>query len=138
MVGAPYVDPHCLLDALAAFELPGIALRPVWFVPTFDKWQGIRCGGVSVHVVDRAAARPYRTALAILASVRRLWPDQFAWRPPPYEYEHEKMPIDIIAGGPDVRLAIDGQSCQTRQDLDRLTGGADPEWERIAQPFRLY
>ncbi|MBI3464076.1 MAG: DUF1343 domain-containing protein [Planctomycetes bacterium] len=138
VVGAPYVDPHRLLDALAAFELPGIALRPVWFVPTFDKWQGIRCGGVFVHIVDRAAARPYRTALALLAAVRRLWPDQFAWRPPPYEYEPDKMPIDIIAGETAVRRTIDAQTCQTRQDLDRLAGDAGADCERIARPFRLY
>jgi len=138
VVGAPFVDPHRLLDALAAFELSGIALRPVWFVPMFDKWQGTRCGGVFVQVVDRAAARPYRTALAILAAVRRLWPDHFAWRLLPYEYEPEKMPIDIIAGGTDVRWAIEGQKCQTGQDLDRLAGDADPDWERTVRSFRLY
>ncbi len=78
------------MDALAGFTLPGIALRPMRFMPTFDKFPGANCGGVYVHVTDPAAVRPYRTAVAIIAAIARLWPEHFQWLPPPYEYETRK------------------------------------------------
>ena len=107
--GAPFVDPHRLCDALAEQALPGVVFRPVRFEPTFQKWHGQSCGGVFLHVTDRAAFRPYRTTVTLLWLVRKLWPSAFAWRQPPYEYEAVKLPIDILTGGTSVREAIDGQ-----------------------------
>ncbi len=112
--GAPFVDPHRLRDALAEQALPGVVFRPVRFEPTFQKWHGQSCGGVFVHVTNRAAFRPYRTTVTLLWLVRKLWPSAFAWRQPPYEYEAVKLPIDILTGGTSVREAIDGQHDLTR------------------------
>ncbi len=112
--GAPFVDPQRLRDALAEQALPGVVFRPVRFEPTFQKWHGQSCGGVFLHVTDRAAFRPYRTTVTLLWLVRKLWPSAFAWRQPPYEYEAVKLPIDILTGGTSVREAIDGQHDLTR------------------------
>ncbi|MBI3463032.1 MAG: DUF1343 domain-containing protein, partial [Planctomycetes bacterium] len=81
--GAPYIDPEQLIEALGAFDLPGLSLRPIRFEPTFQKWKGQSCGGLYLHVTDRQTFRPYRATLAMLACVRRLWPNDFAWRSPP-------------------------------------------------------
>ena len=118
--GAPFIDPHRLLSALAAFDLPGLVLRPVRFVPTFDKWQGLSCGGLYVHLTDAAAARPYRLAVALLSCVARLWPGEFRWLPPPYEYETEKQPIDILSGSSLLRETIDAGG-PSDADFARLT-----------------
>ena len=92
---------------MAGEELPGVHFRPVRFRPTFHKFAGVECGGVMQHVTDREGYLPWRTGIAILNQVRRLWPADFAWRQPPYEYERERLPIDILGGSPDLREGIE-------------------------------
>lgn len=106
--GAPWLDGHDLRDTVAALGGDdALTLRPIRFEPTFQKHANRSCGGVFLHPRDPGAVRSYRTTLAILAAARRLAPDDFAWNPPPYEYETEKMPIDILCGGPALRASID-------------------------------
>jgi len=107
LVGAPGLDPEALAAALTARDLPGVRFRPVWFQPTFQKHAGELCGGVQLHVVDRAFFRPVLTYVALLGEVRRQSPDLDLWRQPPYEYEQHKLPIDILAGGTELREAVD-------------------------------
>jgi len=97
--GAPFVDGRRLAAAMQAWNLPGCRLRPLSFEPTFHKFAGQVCGGVQVHVTDRVLFEPVVTYTAALAAVAGLWPRDFAWKRPPYEYEPEKLPIDILAGG---------------------------------------
>jgi len=105
--GAPFVDPYRLRDAMREQALPGVVFRAVRFEPTFHKWHSQSCGGLFLHVTDRATFCPYRTTLAVLATLRREWPGDFRWRPPPYEYEALRLPIDILTGGSEVRERID-------------------------------
>jgi uncharacterized protein YbbC (DUF1343 family) len=108
--GAPFIDPHRLRDALRERALAGVTFRPVRFEPTFQKWHGQSCGGVFLHVTDPATFRAVATTVALLSVVRQLWPRDFAWRQPPYEYETVKLPIDILAGGTRVREIVEGAS----------------------------
>ncbi len=98
LVGAPWIDGDALTDALTASELPGVTFRPVQFEPTFQKHAGQSCGGCQIHVVNRVAFQPVLVAVALMQALRRQAPDRFGWREPPYEYEHIKRPIDILAG----------------------------------------
>jgi len=107
LIGAPFLDADRMAAALNALKLPGAHFRPVWFRPTFDKWCGQLCGGVQVHVTGRSRFQPFRTGLAILRAAIQLAPGQFAWRQPPFEYEYEKLPIDILAGTDRVRRCLD-------------------------------
>jgi uncharacterized protein YbbC (DUF1343 family) len=84
-----------------------VHFRPVNFEPTFHKHARQTCGGCQVHVTDRATYRPVLAATAMLREFHAADPARFAWRDPPYEYEHDKMPIDILAGTPDYREAIE-------------------------------
>jgi uncharacterized protein YbbC (DUF1343 family) len=106
--GAPWIEPHALVRELEDWKLPGCILRSLHYEPTFHKHAGHLCGGAQVHVTDRETFRPVLTAAAVLVAVRELWPDEFDWRPPPYEYEVQKLPIDVLAGGPAFREAIEG------------------------------
>lgn len=143
VVGAPFIDPHVLAGELAALKLPGLAIRPIRFVPTFDKWSSQRCGGLALHALDTRAIRSVTITLQILATVRRLYPKEFAWLPPPYEYEHDKMPIDILFGSSRLREALLSESPlseatmsdATINDLARLDEAA---WWRRVQPYLLY
>ena len=98
--GAPFIDSQTLITDLDAEKLPGVHFRAADFEPTFHKFAGQVCHGVQIHVTDRDNFQPLRTAMAVLENVRRRWPEDFAWKQPPYEYETEKLPIEILLGGP--------------------------------------
>ncbi|MBL8756190.1 MAG: DUF1343 domain-containing protein [Planctomycetes bacterium] len=127
--GAPFVDPWQLLALAAAHDVRGVALRAVQFEPTFQKWQGKACGGLFVHPTDAETFRPYRTTLTLLRAIRELWPNQFAWREPPYEYEATLQPIDILAGSPAVREFVDGE--RPLDQLDALAAPPPDWWQRV-------
>ncbi len=97
--GAPYVNPETLVGLLNNWSLPGCRFRPLHFEPTFHKFAGEVCGGVQVHVTDTRRFESVATYTAAITAIAQLWPDDFAWKQPPYEYESEKLPIDILAGG---------------------------------------
>jgi uncharacterized protein YbbC (DUF1343 family) len=108
LFGAPFINPLKLKAALQeAYELPGVVLRETWFQPTFHKWAGEVCGGFQLHVSDRRAFKPYFTTLAILQVIIKLYPDQFQWRQPPYEYEYERLPFDLLTGDAMVREGLE-------------------------------
>jgi uncharacterized protein YbbC (DUF1343 family) len=107
LVGAPYWRPGEILAALAETELPGCLLRPLAFDPTSGKWAGQSCPGFHLHVTDRRRFLPYRTSLALLQAVMRLYPEQFAYKQPPYEYEFEKLPLDLILGDDRIRKRLE-------------------------------
>jgi uncharacterized protein YbbC (DUF1343 family) len=107
LFGAPFIEPERLIRELRGLELPGVHFRPAWFQPTFQKWANQLCGGAQIHVLDREAFLPVKTAVAILWTVRRLHPGRKLWRDPPYEYEENLLPIDILAGTDRLRLLID-------------------------------
>lgn len=126
ILGAPGLDPDELVRVAGAYDPAGVILRAMHFQPTFQKHAGALCGGVQVHVVDRDLFCPVSTYVTLLSAVRELVPDLVLWRDPPYEYEHEKRPIDILAGGTQLRETIDA--------------GGDPvalvaSWQRDADQF---
>ncbi|MEO6594929.1 MAG: DUF1343 domain-containing protein [Planctomycetota bacterium] len=133
--GAPFVDPWQVQALVAAKGLQGVALRPVRFEPTFQKWQGKMCGGLYLHVTDVRTFEPYRTTLALLRAVHELWPQHFAWLQPPYEYETEKMPIDILTGGSGVRTFVERN--RSWSELDALAK-APPDWWQRVRKYLLY
>jgi uncharacterized protein YbbC (DUF1343 family) len=107
LAGAPFLDGERLAAALARRRLPGVVFRPAAFQPTFHKHAGRLCGGVQVHVTDAGRFRAVGTYLALIAEARRQAPRAFRWRQPPYEFVRDRLPIDLLAGGPEIRLAIE-------------------------------
>jgi uncharacterized protein YbbC (DUF1343 family) len=107
VVGAPWVDAERLAAGLNSRRLPGAHFRPAVFEPTFQKHARATCGGCQIHVTDRRAFLPVLTGVALIEALRAEAPTEFSWRQPPYEYEHEKQPIDILAGSPALRQALD-------------------------------
>jgi uncharacterized protein YbbC (DUF1343 family) len=105
--GAPFLDPDRLVRELRAARMPGVAFRPVRFKPTFDKFAGKVCGGAFVHVTDRNTFLPFRTALQLIATVKRLVPDRFRWYGGAYEYTRDTPAIDLLYGSGEFRKAID-------------------------------
>jgi uncharacterized protein YbbC (DUF1343 family) len=107
LIGAPWIDGESLASAMNARGLPGVHFRATFFEPTFQKHAKQTCGGCQLHVTDRSAFQPVRTAVELIDGFKRQNPAAFAWRQPPYEYEHDKWPIDILYGSDQLRTAID-------------------------------
>ena len=101
LFGSPWIDASLLASRLNRLSLPGIHFREVAFEPGFQKYANEVCRGCQLHVLDRKQFAPVMTALEILKTIRELWPDSFAWKIPPYEYEYDKLPIEILCGRPE-------------------------------------
>jgi len=135
LIGAPWIDAERLTDAMNARALPGVRFRPVFFEPTFQKHARQTCGGCQLHVTDRRAFQPLRAAVELIDEFHRQDPARFAWREPPYEYEHDKMPIDILYGSDGLRQAIAGDSVPA---LVAGWGADEERFRRQRAPFLLY
>ena len=136
LIGAPWIDGDALAGAMNARRLPGVHFRPVFFEPTFQKHARETCGGCQIHVLDRDAFRAVRTAVELIDEFRRQNPARFAWREPPYEYEHEKQPIDMLYGSDQLRVTLD-----SGRDVRALIDGwkaEEEEFRRLRDPYLLY
>jgi uncharacterized protein YbbC (DUF1343 family) len=136
LIGAPWVDAEALAEKLGTYNLPGVHFRPVVFEPTFQKHAKRACGGCQIHVLDRAKFRAVETAVAVLVEIRAQDPAKFEWRQPPYEYEHTKLPFDILAGSSELR-----QQIESGVPVRTIAGSWMPELDRFrktCKPYLLY
>jgi hypothetical protein len=136
LVGAPWIDAEPFADAMNALELPGAFFRPAVFEPTFQKHAKQACGGCQIHVTSRDAFRPVRTGAALIATFRRLNPAKFAWRQPPYEYEKEKLPFDILAGSDRLRVQI--ERGMTATDIAASWHDDEAAFRKLREKYFLY
>lgn len=136
LLGLPGVDAERFADRMNQEEHPGVFFRPAVFEPTFQKHARTTCGGCQIHVLDREAFRPVAVGVALIAQFRRASPATFAWRRPPYEYELEKEPFDILAGSAVLRMQIEqGVSVA---DIAANWRADEEAFARLRQPFLLY
>jgi uncharacterized protein YbbC (DUF1343 family) len=105
LIGAPWVEPYRLADAMNDLSLAGLGCRPTFFTPTFSKYEGQVCGGIQLHVDDRLALRPVSVGVHLIQTIRRLFPDDFEWRPP--WRPGDRLPIDRLSGSDRLRQQID-------------------------------
>jgi uncharacterized protein YbbC (DUF1343 family) len=134
--GAPYIEPKALFEAIEAETLKGVILRETGFIPTFDKWAGQLCKGFQIHVQDRRIYRPYKCSLAIIAATLKLYPQQFNWIEPPYEYVSDKLPIDVIIG--DSKIRMDLEQGRSVSDMGKEWQQELNKWIKIRSRFLLY
>jgi uncharacterized protein YbbC (DUF1343 family) len=133
-IGAPFVDGAAWAKALNALGLPGVQFEAVRFTPreipnvaSHPKHEGKECGGVSIVVTDRELFRPVRTAVHMLATVKRLAGTAFQWR---------NSSIDRLSGTPALRLAIDAGT-----PADEIVGGWKGETDvfvKLRAKYLLY
>ena len=107
LFGPPFINCDEILDKIMDVHLPGTFLRPLIFEPTSNKWADQACHGFQIHVTDPAVFRPYRTSLVLLQAIMLLYPGAFQYKEPPYEYEHERLPMDLILGDRNIRKALE-------------------------------
>lgn len=134
--GSPFIDPYELVESLQRERLPGVQFRPLSFIPTFQKHQGLLCGGAQIHVTDRDAFQPVLTGVAAIRAMYHINTEQFGWKPPPYEYEEEKLPIDILAGSETLRLQIEEGA--SLGDIARSWETDEQEFLKRRRQYLLY
>ena len=144
LFGAPDVDAKAVLAQMhcAAPEwLAGCALRECWFTPTFHKHAGELCNGLMIHAegafYDSHAFRPWRIQALAFKAIRALYPDYALWRDFPYEYEFERLAIDVINGGPGLREWVD-DAAALPGDLEALTLPDEAAWRDTVRPLLRY
>jgi len=144
LFGAPDLEPRKLLaemQRLAPHWLEGCRLRECWFEPTFHKHAGTLCAGVQIHVEDGAydheAFHPWRLMALAFKALRRLRPDYPLWRDFPYEYEVDRLAIDLINGSELLRQWVDDSEA-TPDDLETLAATDEAEWTAEREAVLLY
>lgn len=145
LFGAPDIDTQRLLtdmQQIAPQWLAGCRLRTCWFEPTFHKHAGQLCAGMQIHVedpthYDHEAFRPWRLQALAFKALRRQRPDYPLWRDFPYEYEHDRLAIDLINGGPSLREWVDDPMA-TAGDLEEMAGPDELAWLESRRPFLFY
>ncbi len=142
--GAPDIDARAIIadmHALAPHWLRGCKLREIWFEPTFHKHAGQLNHGVQIHCegpyYDHAAFQPWRIQALAFKAIRRLYPDYPLWRDFGYEYEFDRLAIDLINGSPLLREWVDSPSASPA-DLDALAQADEAAWLETRSRFLLY
>ncbi len=134
--GAPFLNQGKIFRELEKYRLPGFVLRSQNFEPTFHKWQGKTCKGFQIHVTDRKQYQPYLTTLAILSAICTEFPGQFEWKEPPYEYEFEKLPADLVIGSTKIRQAVEAGI--SPEELKKLWAEDIKKFDNLRKEFQLY
>jgi uncharacterized protein YbbC (DUF1343 family) len=136
LFGAPYLDIPAVAAELGGLRPPGAVLRPHAFEPVAGKWAGRFCRGFQIHATDPERFRPYALSLALLRAVLRTSGGAFQWKPPPYEYEFERLPMDLILGDRRVRERV-----ASGESIAEIAADWEPDLERFrrrARRFHLY
>ena len=131
LFGAPFLEPERILSHLTDKDMQGIVLREAAFEPTSGKWQGKLCKGFQIHVTDPNIYLPYITTLKLLQAVMSHHANDFAWKNPPYEYEFERLPIDLIIGSSEIRKRLEHLN-----SLDDIANSWKPELSRFVRESR--
>ncbi|HEV8711292.1 MAG TPA: DUF1343 domain-containing protein, partial [Candidatus Binatia bacterium] len=142
--GTPDLEPRTVLEtmhSLAPHWLQGCRLRECWFEPTFHKHAGTLCAGAQIHVedgtYDHHTFRPWRLIALALKAIRTRRPDYGLWRDFPYEYEHDRLAIDLITGSELLRQWVDDPTAGPA-DLDDLTAPDEASWREERDSVLLY
>jgi uncharacterized protein YbbC (DUF1343 family) len=134
--GAPFIHIDKILSFIEGPQIPGGVLRPVAFEPTSNKWAGKVCNGFQIHITDPYQFEPYLTSLHLLQAIIFHHKDQFQWKAPPYEYEWEKLPMDMIIGNNVIRRQI--EHLDNIQSIRKSWTKELDEYRLSAEKFYLY
>jgi uncharacterized protein YbbC (DUF1343 family) len=136
LVGAPYIVPEQYAARLNAIGFPGVYFRSCVFQPTFQKHARVSCGGVQIHVTNRKDFEPVVVGVAMVKTAFEMYPDDFRWKEPPYEYVYDRNPFDVIAGTNELRQAFErGDSLET---IDASWQTPLAAFKEVRERFLLY
>jgi uncharacterized protein YbbC (DUF1343 family) len=136
LFGAPYIEVDKIAATMAEGEISGARLRPVVFEPTSNKWRETPCYGFQIHVQNPGQYRPYSATLRLLRAILLNHSDQFEWKSPPYEYEFERLPIDLIIGDRRIRERL--ENLEPVESIEESWQDDLEQFSTISRRFQLY
>ncbi len=134
--GAPFLDIQKMLSFMGGHILPGAILRPIAFEPTSNKWRNEFCKGFQIHITNRDKYKPYITSLKLLQGILKNFPELFEYKNPPYEYEFERLPMDLILGDKEVRKRL--ENFDNLEEIENSWQQGIDEFRKIRKAFLLY
>lgn len=144
LIGAPDLSTSKILNEMGKLipaHLKTLTLRPCYFEPTFQKHAKKLCSGFQIHIDHKGYShnnfKPFRLVCAFLKALRKVHPDYDLWLSPPYEYEEEKMPIDILSGSSRLREWVDNPKSKW-QDLEKDLNREERHWLKERKIHLLY
>jgi uncharacterized protein YbbC (DUF1343 family) len=132
--GAPWIDPDKFCNAVS--HLSGVTFRPLYFQPTFNKFAGQLCGGAQIHVTDSSKFQPVKMAVTLLAFLLKEYPGSFKWKDPPYEFVHDRLPIDILFGNSWIRESL--EKGEHADQIESLWSSKLTDFIKLRQKYLLY
>lgn len=136
LFGAPWLDSEEIIRRMESSGLHGFVLRRQDFEPMFNKYAGEHCAGIQIHVIDRNIFKPYLFTLVMLSSVMDTHPDKFSWTPPPYEYEFQRLPFELITGSGKIRETV--EKCGTLDDFYMIFSDHEIQFMEERKEYLLY
>jgi uncharacterized protein YbbC (DUF1343 family) len=136
LIGAPYIDPDKFAIRLNALDMQGVHFRSCVFQPTFQKHAGAGCGGVQIHVLDRQLFEPVLAGIAMVKVAYDMYPSEFRWKVPPYEYVYDRNPFDVICGTSKIREAI--EAGRSLEEISTAWAAPLAHFNQVRNPFLLY
>jgi len=136
LLGAPYIEAQSYSKRLNALGLPGVYFRACNFLPAFQKHAGMVCGGVQIHVLERAIFEPVLTGVGVIKTAYDFYGEEFAWKTPPYEYVYDKNPFDVISGSQMLRTSI--EKGETIENIEHSWRSALEVFARARSEVLLY
>jgi len=136
LIGAPYIIPEEYAARLNNFGFPGVYFRSCVFQPTFQKHAKLSCGGVQLHVTNREQFEPVVVGLAMVKTAFEMYPNEFRWKEPPYEYVYDRNPFDVIAGTDEVRKAFEAGA--SMKEIEESWREPLAEFKRVREQYLLY
>lgn len=135
-IGAPFVKADPLAASLNKKKLGGVYFRPIFFQPTYQKGKDQVCGGVQIHVTSRKQFNSFKVGIHVLNEIATQFRSGFQWKTPPYEYEFERKPIDLIAGTSRLREAIDAG--KSLKDFEEASQAELEQFRKIRKEYLIY
>jgi uncharacterized protein YbbC (DUF1343 family) len=135
-IGAPFIDPDLLANHMNKMKLPGVFFRPIFFQPTYQKCRDQVCGGGQLHVTDASKFQAVRTGIWLIYGIRQLFGEKLRWKNPPYEYEYDRMPVDLIMGTDKLRKAVDDQ--KGLREFEQWTAETLAQFKKLRRQYLLY
>lgn len=136
LFGAPFIRAEELKKNLDARKIGGCSFRIHGYIPAFHKFAGQYCNGIQIHVTDISKYRPVATALEIFDAIMETSPGELKFNPPPYEYEYNLMPFDILSGDSLMRETLEGRK-DIHSEIERWQAGI-AEFRKEFREFEAY
>jgi len=127
LIGAPWISADEFAGGLEKVGLPGVRFKPWVYRPAFSKYAGGVIEGIRLFVEDKKAFSPFKTTVALLLELKRLYPDKLVF------HEHY---FDRVAGNGWLRPMIEKGA-----SLDEILGRCQEglaAFQTQRRPFLLY